>query len=356
MGLAAAAVLLGSTRLLALALRPSGPMYPWLGQIPWGDWSLPMAPGASVLAALGILALLVGWWTKRLGLLAAGTLVAAPALGFAWFLRGNRYQASPLLLPSYGVALALACFVVWQWSARRGPREGLSAPDVRVVLSATGIGALLGGRVVYVLAQGEPWREIVAWGSGGLSGAGACWGGLALAGATCRWRRMSFLSFLDAAAPALAFGIVVVRLGCYLHGCDFGPPLGEGAPAWLERFGTFPRWESPSPLGAGPPVWTHHVALGWLPGESTASLPVHPTQLYEALLGIGLLAACWGLSGRLRFRGARGLLAVGGYAWAAVLLGPLHADPERGGAWLFAMLGVVCAAVWWLRDREVALR
>lgn len=210
-------------------------MHPWLGQIPWGEWSLPMAPGAGVLAALGVLTLVFGWWTKRPGLLAAGFLVAVPALGFAWFLRGHRYEATPLLLPSFGIALAVACWVFWQWSVRSGPREGVGTSEMQVILSAAAVGALLGARVAYVLMEGEPWREVVVWGSGGLSGAGAFWGGLTAVGVACRWRRTSFSAFLDAIAPALAFAIVVVRLGCYLHGCDFGVVLPEGAPAWLER-------------------------------------------------------------------------------------------------------------------------
>lgn len=328
-------------------------MHPWLGRISWGDWSLPLAPWAGALALLGLLTVLVGWWRRRAGLFAAGCLVALPALGFAWTLRGERYEASPLLFPSYGVLLGLACFVIWQGTSRRGVRQGLPPEDVQFVLSAGGLGALLGGRVAYVLAHGEPLEQLLAFGSGGLSGAGAWMGGLALAGVACRWRRVSFLTCLDAAAPTLAFGIVAVRLGCYLQGCDFGPPLPEGAPGWLERLGTFPRWQASWQLGAGPPAWTYQVALGWVPPDSESSLPVHPTQLYEAALGAGLLTACWWLSPRLGFRGAQGLLVVGGYAWIAALLSPLHADPERGAAtFLLCILGASCVLVWLMRRRR----
>ena len=43
---------------------------------------------------------------------------------------------------------------------------------------------------------------------------------------------------------------------------------------------------------AGSPAWHDHIAAGLLSAERPASLPVHPTQLYEAALGaaIALLA------------------------------------------------------------------
>ena len=92
--------------------------------------------------------------------------------------------------------------------------------------------------------------------------------------------------------PALALGTVLTRIGCYLYGCDFGTPLGACAPGWLKALGTFPRWHHDDLHVYGSPAWLHHVDRYGLARDSSASLPVHPTQLYEALAGVAAARAC----------------------------------------------------------------
>src|SRR5260221_581658 len=93
---------------------------------------------------------------------------------------------------------------------------------------------------------------------------------------------LALLPWADVAVPSLASGLLLTRIGCYLFGCDFGKPLGIGAPAWLKRLGTFPRWPSDLLDGAGSPAWMQHVNERGLSITSRASLPVHPTELYES--------------------------------------------------------------------------
>jgi prolipoprotein diacylglyceryltransferase len=64
-----------------------------------------------------------------------------------------------------------------------------------------------------------------------------------------------------------------VRTGCFIAGCDYGLPTAH---AWGVRF-------PPGSLTA-----LDHARRGFVP-PGAPSLPVHPTQLYEAALG--LLAA-----------------------------------------------------------------
>lgn len=210
------------------------------------------------------------------------------------------------------------------------------------------IGALVGARVTFVVLAGLPVTDLVSFGEGGFSGAGALLGGAVAAAWACRRAGLDVFAWLDAAAPALAFAIVAARLGCYLEGCDFGPPLPPSAPPWLAALGTFPRW-SPNDaalLGAGPPVLLHQIATGALPATAARSLAVHPTALYEVVLALGLLALCWALGARSPFRGARGLLVLGGYALGSVALSPWHADPERGaGTVVLLALGATAVVV-----------
>jgi phosphatidylglycerol:prolipoprotein diacylglycerol transferase len=78
--------------------------------------------------------------------------------------------------------------------------------------------------------------------------------------------RLDVWRLADAAAPGVAVGVVVVRLGCYGRGCCFGTPSDA---FWAVAF----------PPGS-PPHLTQLTA-----GKVqlfASSLPVHPTQLYEA--------------------------------------------------------------------------
>src|SRR4029079_3111068 len=106
------------------------------------------------------------------------------------------------------------------------------------------------------------------------------------------------------AVPSRGSGLCITRIGCYLFGCDFGKPLTAGWPNWLKHLGTFPRW-SDGVLAdvAGSPAWVQHGRERGLAPECTASLPVHPTQLYEALAGLSLLALVLWLRPYRRFRG-----------------------------------------------------
>ncbi|MET0384733.1 MAG: prolipoprotein diacylglyceryl transferase family protein, partial [Polyangiales bacterium] len=84
--------------------------------------------------------------------------------------------------------------------------------------------------------------------------------------------------------------------------------------------------------------------------EAPFSLPVHPTQLYEALLGLALAVLCLVLFQRRAFRGQVLLVLCMTYGTARFFLDYLRDDPERGLALGFTIsqlisLGIVPAAV-----------
>ena len=86
---------------------------------------------------------------------------------------------------------------------------------------------------------------------------------------------LSALGYLDLVAPAIAFAMVVVRIGCFLMGCCYG--LRSSLP-WAVSF------------APGSQAARHHVMNGWIEPESW-SLPVHPLQMYFALasLSVGVI-------------------------------------------------------------------
>ncbi len=91
----------------------------------------------------------------------------------------------------------------------------------------------------------------------------------------------------DSAVPAMVGSIVLMRTGCFLHGCCFGEVTS------LPWGVTFPT---------GSPAWAYQLATGQtgLLGFTGLVRPVHPTQIYEMIAAVffGALAVWLMLRGR----------------------------------------------------------
>ncbi len=114
------------------------------------------------------------------------------------------------------------------------------------------LGGLLGAKLLYVLEHFSEGVGATLFSRGGMSWFGGLTGGLLAGLAVIAWRRLRLWAVLAAAAPALALGQAVGRIGCFLVGDDYGRP-------------TSLPWGVAFPEGLPP---------------TTAR--VHPTQLYEA--------------------------------------------------------------------------
>jgi phosphatidylglycerol:prolipoprotein diacylglycerol transferase len=190
---------------------------------------------------------------------------------------------------------------------------------------------------------------------GGLVAYGGFLGGLAGSYFFLRRHRIPLLPWADVAVPSLASGLMITRIGCYLFGCDFGQPLKESAPAFLKKLGTFPRWDDGTlEHGSGAPAWVQHVKERGLSPTSTASLPVHPTQIYESLVGLLLLALLLWARKKQKFRGEIFFLFAFSYGVCRYLLEILRDDAERGSIppslpeHILLPLGLAVLAVGWV--------
>ena len=133
----------------------------------------------------------------------------------------------------------------------------------------------------------------------------------------------------------------------------------RGLPQWLQSLGTFPHWpEGTLPHGSGSPAWVQHVQHHLLDFDSAASLPVHPTQIYESLVGASLLGLLFWVRKNLKFRGQVFLTFTFAYGVLRFLLEMIRDDLERGefgphiaehlmisgGLLVFAIAYIVCMA------------
>lgn len=232
---------------------------------------------------------------------------------------------------AYGVMLGTSLLLAWYTLMALGERkEALPAEVMRNAFIVTAISAIVFSRLLYVVTnpdEFEGFGDLFNLQGGGLVAYGGFLGGLVGAWSYLRLKGHSILAWSDLAAPTLGLGLGLVRIGCYLYGCDFGQPM-VGGPAWLRGWGTFP---GPVPgVREGSPAWAYHVSAYDLSPLAPYSLPVHPTQLYESVVGFVLAGVAFWLWRARAFRGQVILAVAVLYGIWRFLIEYVRDDPERG--------------------------
>jgi phosphatidylglycerol:prolipoprotein diacylglycerol transferase len=201
---------------------------------------------------------------------------------------------------------------------RFGERAGVHPRLAERCCLWTLLSAIVGARLLFVLTNFDQFDRSVEISSGGKAPwshtGGSSAGSQAL---SCFAAFMACVSWhgADCAAPALCIGLSITRVGCFLAGCDFGRPW-DGP--WAVRF------------PAGPPAFTEQTLAGLLPAGATQSLPVHPTQPYESIAGLALLALMIAVSRRRVAWGQSLGVVVVGYAVLRFFIEIVRADAGRG--------------------------
>ncbi len=193
------------------------------------------------------------------------------------------FHIGPIAIRAYGVALSLSFFIglaIMQREARVLRIDPERIVNLGFILIIFGV---LGARLGYVLYHWSDFSSdllsiINPFGSGeyfGIAGLNLQ-GGIVLAFiaglAYLRLKVMPIARTLDAVVPAMAFGIFVTRIGCFLNGCCFGTPTDSFLGV------VFPS-DSPA----------------WYVFRDAA---VHPAQLYSAAYGLLLFFVLRGLNRR----------------------------------------------------------
>jgi len=175
------------------------------------------------------------------------------------------FRFGPLVIKSYAVLVTLGFLAGLAWMIRSGRRNGLDPGLISDLAFWAAIGGILGARAVYIAL--DPTAGVLDfpkfW-EGGLSFHGALLGGGLAFWLFARRAGLSFLRLADLAAPGVALGQAIGRVGCFLNGCCYGLPTHL---PWGARF---------ADLATGKPT-----------------PPVHPVQLYEMagdLVIFGLLS------------------------------------------------------------------
>jgi phosphatidylglycerol:prolipoprotein diacylglycerol transferase len=197
----------------------------------------------------------------------------------------------PLKVHWYGLMYLVAFAGVWVLGRYRAarPGSGWSAQMVDDVVFYGVIGTILGGRLGYMFFYGfdqilsNPLNILKIW-EGGMSFHGGLIGVLVSLWLFGRRRGMQFWGVADFMAPLVRQGLFAGRIGNFINGELWGHPTdapwGMRVPCSHEKLGEY---------------------CGGLPPGSEWSLPLHASQLYEALLeGLVLFLILWIFSSKPR--------------------------------------------------------
>jgi prolipoprotein diacylglyceryltransferase len=265
-------------------------------------------------------------------------------VALAWL---ARHEIPGWLLPDYFKLAVIAALVGSALALRLSDRVGASRIHTARAIACAYVAALIGG---YVFEALRAVPAAVAAGSWGpvLHAGRAAYGGLLFGiGAAALYLTAvgePLAPFFDAVAVGCGLTFMFVRTGCFLAGCDYGLPT---ALPWGVRF-------PPGSLAA-----LDHVRRGFVP-RGAASLPVHPTELYEAAVGLigAALAAVTLARGHRGGRAFAVFLAV--YALGRFAIEFLRGDQDRGHAlglstaqWVsLAVAASLALSLTWARRRK----
>jgi phosphatidylglycerol:prolipoprotein diacylglycerol transferase len=199
------------------------------------------------------------------------------------------FKIGPFAIHSYGVMLALSFILGIYVAVRKGEKRGIKGDEIVNLGFIIIIASIVGARLFYVLFHTEefsgrwlyafwPVQEDGTVGLGGLILLGGFILAVAAAAVYIYVKKLNFWKLADSIAPAIALGVFLTRIGCFLNGCCFGKACSY---PWGVSF---------------PP---HSPA-----GATMGSIHIHPTQLYSSFYGLVIFGILMFLDRKPVFDGA----------------------------------------------------
>lgn len=240
-------------------------------------------------------------------------------------------------ISTFGVMVALGFLAGGFLAARSFEHAGLPAKAAWDIVTWCVVGGLLGAKLWFVGEALARDAEATLWAllfdfrtcRGGLTWYGGFVGGTILGLWAARTSSVPLLAAANCAAPSLAVGQALGRIGCFLVGDDYGRPSDV---AWAVAF----------PQGLPP-----------------TTERVHPTMLYETFWLLPVGAFLWWRRGRSPFLFGEylmlsgiGRLFIEGYRTNPTLIGPFT------NAQVVALVCIALGASgWlWLRARPAQIK
>ena len=221
-----------------------------------------------------------------------------------------------LHVKTYGCCMALGFFAAWQVLGHLCKLVGRPFDPLGNLVVALMVSGVVGSRIAYVV---EHWQaefaahpvDVVRIDQGGLMFYGGFILAVAVFAGWCIVKREKPLALGDLLCVAIPLGHAFGRVGCFFYGCCYGKLSGSALAV------SFPR---------GSPAWYEQMHAGQIASSAAESLPVLPTQLFEAAANLLLFVALFMFFRRFK-RGTTALYLIG-YALIRFAMEVLRGDPR----------------------------
>ena len=242
-----------------------------------------------------------------------------------YYMKHEQHPWTPVPIYAYGVMLGTSLVVGWFLAMKLAKQDSIDQQEAGTIYMWTAVWSIVGARLLYVITNISEFTsitEVVMVNRGGLVAYGGMIGGFLASWYGCHKRKIPLLQWADVSAPSVVLGTAITRMGCFLFGCDYG---ARSSLPWAVSF------PGPNPLApSGSPAWQHHVHYYGLAKDAAASFPVHPTQIYEVLVGLFLFGLLMLIRRYRTFSGQVFLGWVLGYGILRPLIEVLRDDDQRG--------------------------
>ncbi|MEO7836773.1 MAG: prolipoprotein diacylglyceryl transferase family protein [Acidimicrobiales bacterium] len=233
-------------------------------------------------------------------------------------------ELGPLSISPHGIGIAVGFLIGARLLLPATKARGMSEDDVYTCLTRAAIGSIIGARLAYVVNHAGDFDSILevlkVW-EGGISLLGGFFGAILFAMPAMRRRGMSFWKTMDAAAPGMALGVTVGRIGDLV----VGDHLGKTTDFFLGYRCPPASVDTASPCVAG--------------------TIVHQTALYDLALTAVLLIVLLRLRRSPRFEGFLIMVFGAWYGTQRILEDFLREDVRRFGLTGSQMTSIATVAV-----------
>jgi len=224
-------------------------------------------------------------------------------------------------LPTYGPLILLGMIIGLYIFRRETKHLNLDTEMYTDIIIFTAVAGFFGARLLQVVVESDIYltsfhgffRIFKLW-EGGF----AYLGGF-LTGFSIFWflrKHINFLVMMDLTAIPLAFAHYLGRIGCFMAGCCWGKPSrGYSGVQFPKESAVFQYYDSVGQTG----FFT-----------SNNTVPLHPTQLYEAFGNIIIVILLVIYQKRKRFNGHLALIYMLLYGILRFIVEIFRGDPDRG--------------------------
>lgn len=199
-----------------------------------------------------------------------------------------------LVLPSAGLVYIIGIWLALSVVERAAKKLGLEA-DATYAMAATSVAAgFIGARILFVVLHWPAYQNNLVGIVWPITSGFNLWGGLFIALAAAilygRAKQLPLRASLDALAPGLLVGFMVISLADFLSGPGYG------------------------------------TETGFLLGINVFGIKRHAVQIYEILVALGALIVWWQYSDRRQYDGQLFLMTTAIYAAGRLLVDAYRAN------------------------------